>query len=772
MTAKPLPTDEENRLNALYGLEPLDLPPAERFDRLFNLSLEVLCICGYDGFFKRLNPAWETTFGWTRAELMAEPFLNFIHPDDRAPTVAEIERIATGGITRSFEIRGRRRDGEYLWMLWNARAIPGEALFYATGRDITERKRAEEDRDRFFTLSLDMLCIADFQGYFRRLNPAWQQTLGWELAELTYKPFLEFVHPDDRAATVHEMQHLLDGNNTISFENRYRCRDGSYKWMLWSAIPFADQGLIYATARDITYRKRAEEELRTAKDAAEAASRSKSEFLAKMSHELRTPLNSVIGFANILLKNKGQNQREQDLTYLSRILANGKHLLTLINDVLDLAKVEAGRMEVELAPVSLAALVAEVLSQLEGQVRQRDLQLLSRLPPDVEPILTDPGKLKQVLINLVGNALKFTETGSVTVQVETEADGRRPVCIDVIDTGIGIPPERQQAVFQAFQQADNTTTRKYGGTGLGLAISRSLCQLLNYELDVSSAVGRGSTFRVWLKPRQTRLIPPQVKAQLVAAATDAGPHPPILGSGKRVLVIDDQSDSRILLVHYLEDLGCRVMTAASGMEGLKLAQTHRPDLITLDLMMPSMDGWEVLKQLKADPHLQDVPVVVVSIVASENRGVLLGAVDLLDKPLTRDKLADVLRRTPRPCGGNVLVVEDDADCREILTTQLADLGCTIRAATNGREALEALNGFTPDLVILDLMMPVMGGMEFLEALRRDARYLQLPVVVLTAKELTAQEQQQLNLSACDVLRKGDEIGATLQRLVRDLAPSA
>src|SRR5262249_3868194 len=277
----------------------------------------------------------------------------------------------------------------------------------------------------------------------------------------------------------------------------------------------------FGISRDITDRKRAEEVLRKAKEAAEEASRTKSQFLANMSHELRTPLNSVIGFANILLKNKANNLRPEDLTFLERILANGKHLLGLINEILDLSKIEARKIELAMAPIGTDALVRETVTQQEGQVRDKPVKLLTELPPKVAPLQTDPQRLKQVIINLIGNALKFTEQGSVTVRVVTEAGTGEPLRIDVMDTGIGIPSDRLGAIFEAFQQADASTSRKYGGTGLGLTISQALCQLMGYRIEVSSQIGVGSTFSVLLNAAGATAEPPAMRTGALPAQTGA-----------------------------------------------------------------------------------------------------------------------------------------------------------------------------------------------------------------------------------------------------------
>jgi signal transduction histidine kinase/CheY-like chemotaxis protein len=519
---------------------------------------------------------------------------------------------------------------------------------------------------------------------------------------------------------------------------------------------------------------RANEELRRLTATAEAANRAKSEFLASMSHELRTPLNSVIGFANLLLKNKGGNLREQDIAFLERVLDNGKHLLKLINEVLDLAKVEAGRMELEVGPVALRELVDLTLAGLEGQVKGKDVRLVAELPPRLAPIETDAGKLRQVLINLVGNAIKFTEHGTITVRVEADPADGRPLSIDVIDTGSGIPADKLDSIFEAFQQADASTARRYGGSGLGLTIARSLCRLMGFEITPHSSVGHGSLFRVVLGGRSAaagRVRPAAAPASSLTAEirirAEQALAPPNL-AGKQVLIIDDDSDSRLLLTRHIEDCGCRVVAVDGGEQGLRVGEQVRPDLIVLDLMMPGMDGWDVLKALKAHPSLSRVPVVVVSIVAGENRGTILGAVDLLDKPVSRESLNALLRRNLGSRKGRALVVDDNADSRKLLSAYLTEEGLETCEAVNGADALERLERFDADLVILDLLMPVMDGLAFLGALRRDPRRLHLPVVVVTAKELTPGEAERLRADASVVLRKGDDLALGLRRVVGEV----
>ena len=371
----------------------------------------------------------------------------------------------------------------------------------------SEYERVMDERMRFFDLSLDLLCIADFDGYFKQLNPAWESVLGYTSEELLSKPFVEFVHPDDIAKTAEESRRIAEGELTVSFENRYLHKDGSYRHLLWAAAPSMRGKRIFAVARDITDRNLAAEELALAKSIAEearmkadAANRAKSEFLANMSHELRTPLNSVIGFAHVLLKNKDGTFSPEALDYLRRIMENGRHLLGLINSVLDLSKVEVGGIDIVKTPVQLGPLIVETIAQLAGQAEEKGLRLMTDLPEHIAPLRTDPIRLRQILINLVGNAIKFTHEGHVSIELTCDPHTHSPLRLDVVDTGIGIPRERLSWVFGAFQQVHTGSSRFFGGTGLGLSISNSLAVLLGFQLSVDSEPGAGSTFSVHFVP--------------------------------------------------------------------------------------------------------------------------------------------------------------------------------------------------------------------------------------------------------------------------------
>ena len=534
-----------------------------------------------------------------------------------------------------------------------------------------------------------------------------------------------------------------------------------------SALAALFIGVLLRRNRVISLRiEEATEELAESRDAANEANKAKSAFLANMSHELRTPMNAIIGYSEMLMEEAEEQEDTAATDDLKKIHEAGTHLLALINDVLDISKIEAGKMEVYAETFDVASMIDSVKATTETLARKNNNRLHVHVDNAVGEMHSDSLKVRQALFNLLSNAAKFTHDGEIQLEVELErTSGIDWVRMSVADTGVGIPREKMDLIFREFSQADETTTRDYGGTGLGLSISRRFCQMLGGDITVVSKVGEGSTFTIRLPARlEQPLQDPTETPQTVA---DSVKH---TATEPNILVIDDDPNAVDLLGRTLRGAGMRVVSANRGPQALELAQTLRPDAITLDVLMPGMDGWEVLRELKADPATQDIPVIMVTMTKDRELGYSLGATEYLTKPVKRDQLVQLLERHA-PSGANnyALVVDDMPENRQVLRKTLEKEGWRVGEAENGKLALEQLATEAPALILLDLMMPVMDGFEFVFQVRQEERWRAIPIVVVTAKDLTDADRRRLNGDVSGLIeRSGLDQEAFLAQLAEQL----
>jgi len=774
------------------------------------------------GVIQIFNVGAERMLGYTAAEVM-----NKITPADisdpqeiivraQALSVEFATPIAPGfealvfkasrGIEDIYELTYFRKDGSRFPAVVSVTALRDaqNAIigYLLIGTDNTARKLVEAEQKRldqrlrdqqFYTRSLiesniDALMTTDPSGIITDVNKQMEALTGCTRDELIGAPFKDYFTDPERAEAGIKL--VLSEKKVTDYELTARARDGKKTEVSYNATTFYDrdrrlQG-VFAAARDVTELKRFEQTLQQKNVELEAASRMKSAFLANMSHELRTPLNAIIGFSEVLRDGLVGELTAQQRGFIGDIFVSGNHLLALINDILDLSKVEAGKMTLDLEPVEVAPLFASSLSIIREKAATRRIRLNMEAAVGLGTILLDARKVKQIVYNLLSNAVKFSNEGGEVILrasrvLRADVGGLAPGCcgrslpltdnefgefleIRVSDTGIGISPEGLEQLFKPFSQIDSSLARRFEGTGLGLAMVKILAELHGGTVAVESAVGHGSRFTVWL--------PLQVSGNLVHTPAMAPPSRIERPTDARIaLIVESDFKSAELIRVQLEAEGFEVLHATSAEAALILAVQQPLALITLDIMLPNMDGWELLGRIKQVPELRRVPVVIISIAADPKKGFSLGAAAVMQKPISRPELFDALGDLgllPLSHGQTltVLVVDDDPKAVEFIAISIMAMAGTVLRAYGGREAIEIARRKLPDVILLDLMMPKVSGFDVVEALNAQPDTARIPIVVVTAKHITAEDRATLHGHVATIMDKAEFDAARFMAEVR------
>jgi signal transduction histidine kinase/DNA-binding response OmpR family regulator len=760
--------------------------------RLIDLSSECMAVLDLEGRLVVANVAWRQALG-------GEPELGSsaesqLRPEDREAWREAWSRL---GPDAQLSVAARLR-GSDVWLLWTLRRSDAEQVVYVAGRVApaeaeVQRSAVHLEVLRSVVANVPLVLFAvDTRGQIILLEGRGLAAVGLE-AHLWDPRSSESRGPSKSAFDVFAgIPPLLDGVRRAltgaALRGAFEFLDRSFE--TWTA-PFTDsrgrmQGVI-GVATDVTENVRSErrlrdlnEKLETARDEAIEASRAKSAFLANMSHELRTPLTAIIGYSEIAQdelngpgggSGGGPGAALQLSTDVQKIHVAGTHLLGIISDILDLSKIEAGRMELHLETFPVELMIADVVATAQRLVAQNDNRFEVCAASGLGEMTADLTKVRQILFNLLSNAAKFTEHGTVTLEVTRtagsggEGEGAGPWFeFSVRDSGIGMSPDQKDRLFQTFYQGDSSTTRKYGGTGLGLAISRRFCQMMAGEIGVESAPGTGSTFRVRL--------PVEGQGTVIDATTSprgGASAPEAVSAPQAMLVIDDDPNVYDMMERILSREGLDVYGAATGKEGLALARRLKPVVIALDIMMPGMDGWSVLQAIRADPELADTRVVIVSMLDEKPLGMALGADDYLTKPLRREQLLASIQRLVPVRDGYILIVEDDEALRELLQRTLIEEGWSVRIAETGRAALDLIEQSRPGLILLDLRIPEIDGFDVIASIRSRPEFVRVPITVMTALDLGREDWERLTGRVEQVIQKGLYSRNRLMREVRRLA---
>jgi PAS domain S-box-containing protein len=781
-----------------------DLKNQKNFsESLISINPTAIVVLDKSNNVKAWNQAAEKLFGYPAEEAIAKPIIDLVSDKESREQVKEFSQEVSKGKTVHAFVDRVRKDGQKLNL--ELFAVPvnfegGETGTFVIYHDITEIKQAEAkiiESQRRLTDIIDFLpdstLVIDNKGRVIAWNRAIEEMTGVKAEEILGKGEYEYALPFYGEKRPILIDLVLIPRNEFEEKNYAQIKRtgetligetytpnlmGGARYLYAKATPLHDgEGKVIGaieTIRDITDRKKSEEELQQAKEIADTANQAKSAFLANMSHELRTPLNAIIGFTRIVRRKSEGVLAEKQIENLDKVLISSDHLLSLINTVLDIAKIEAGRMDVMAANFRIGALIDQCFTTTKPLIRQ-NVQFEKFVHEDLSTIFSDQDKIRQIVLNLLSNAAKFTHEGKIILDAKPLED---ELHISVSDTGIGISEEALTRIFKEFQQADLSTTRQYGGTGLGLSISRKLAQLLGGDITVKSELGMGSIFTLIIPKNfqnrsQNLTLPQERDSQSTQKIVEADLLQENDGKRKLVLVIDDDPDAVYLLKENLQEDEYEIRGASNGEDGLKIARDHQPSVIFLDVVMPGINGWQVLHSLKADQLTAHIPVIFLTVLDNKPLGFELGAADYLIKPLNPKVIEKALLQvTGRPTNKkiDIQIIDDDPDIIEILKQSLPDSEFIIRSALNARKGLKMIHQSPPDVLLLDILMPEMDGFSVIEKLKQDENYKFLPIIVISAKDFTQDENKYLNESLIKVMQKqglvGEELRSEIHKLLR------
>jgi PAS domain S-box-containing protein len=754
----------------------------EKFSKAFLASPDAIAITRLkDGLVMEINDNFTAVTGYTRQDVINHSTSDiglWVKASDREKMV---KMIKEKGWVHNEEFEYRKKSGEIRVWLFSSEVIDigGERCLISMSIDVTERKQAEEQlreseeryRDLFESAN-DLIQAVKPDGHFLYVNRAWRKTLGYSEGEIPNLSVWDVIHPDHLADCQSVFQKVMAGEESGNIETVFLAKDGT---------PIVVEGnsnchfqndktaLIRGIFRDITERRRAAEELKQKMEELQVAykklkelDKMKDNFLSTVSHELRTPLTSIKSFSEILLSY--DEDRETQKEFLTIISEESDRLTRLINDFLDLAKIESGRMQWETVEISVPEVIKTAINATRALAAKTNLKVKVTVSPNLPAATSDKDRLVQVITNLLSNAIKFTpEGGNIEVKAQTlKGDKSRKkadmVMVSVTDSGIGIAPKDHKSVFEKFKQVGDTLTDKPKGTGLGLPICKEIIEHYGGKIWVESELGKGSTFFFTLPMAQAAGV------EVPEAGEVEEPAELAITSNKKILVVDDEANIRRFLGHELKKRGYSVIQAAGGSEAIELARKHHPDLITLDVLMDGMSGFDVTAVLKNDPDTKNIPILIVSVVEDRKRAYKLGVNDYLTKPFKIEALVDKVNHLLRDAQKKILVVDDDKNLVKSLKYQLDKRGYSTSIAHSGKLALGKVGSQLPDLILLDIMMPEMDGYEVMKALKHRPETARIPILVMTGVDIDGSRVKALSVGATDYFTKSGGFGKMFETI--------